>query len=144
MGEKYRNQILTPQTEEVLKKLKIRDYPLYIASSAHTRHIRGILEGTGIVKYFAQIYGFDNLGFMKSDRRFFEALIASLSYSPNQCVIIGNSAQEILFSKSFGIQTILIRNELEERGEEEQLKKQALETADAICETVADILEILL
>ncbi|MFX1256137.1 MAG: HAD family hydrolase, partial [Promethearchaeota archaeon] len=144
MGTRYRDEILTPKTKEILEKLKVGGYQLYIASSAHTRHIRGILEGTGILNYFIQIYGFNNVGFMKSDKRFFQAIIVSLGNSPTECVMIGNSAQEILFSKDLGIKTILIKHELEERGEEEQLKKQALETADAVCETVEDILEILL
>ncbi|MFX0093623.1 MAG: HAD family hydrolase [Candidatus Hodarchaeota archaeon] len=143
IGTNFKNAILLPQVLQVLEKLKSTNYLLYIASSAHTRHIRGIIEGTGLTKYFDQIYGFDNLEFMKSDKKFFRALFASQDFPSSKYVVIGNSAQEIIHSKSLGARTILIKHELGDRGEEKDLIKQAFDVADVVCETVEEILEIL-
>lgn len=139
VGKKYGDEILVPRTREVLDELKAQSHLLYLASSANTRHIRGILEGTGIREYFTELFGFDNLGAMKLTKNFFRELFVSIGVLPSQSVVIGNSAQEIIFSKSLGAQSILIKLELASKKEDEELKRQALEVADFICETIAEV-----
>ena len=48
------------------------------------------MRTSGIDRYFSHFFLSENLGFMKPDRRFFEAALKRLGATPDQCLVIGD------------------------------------------------------
>ncbi|MBQ6955013.1 MAG: YjjG family noncanonical pyrimidine nucleotidase [Bacteroidales bacterium] len=62
------------------------------------------MRTSGIDRYFSHFFLSEDLGFMKPDRRFFEAVLQKLAVPPKQCLVIGDDYKvDIAGAMSVGI-----------------------------------------
>ena len=108
-------QAAYPETHKVLTTLfsSSKTIRMYIASSAHTRHIRGILQAHNYTDFFAGIFGLDSFWISKYNRRFYKKLADTLNIRDNLSLFIGNSTEEIVHSEKAGFVPVLIHRERE-------------------------------
>ena len=90
---------------EVLDKLS-KDYELVALTKWYCEPQRKRLEKVGILKYFDEVYGFENAGVKPSKKTF----ITSLGdHNESECLIIGDSiSNDIIIPKELGINTIYV------------------------------------
>ena len=90
---------------QVLEKLA-KDYELVALSKWYCKPQKERLRTANILKYFDEVYGFENAGIKPSQKSF---LIAKGNHSVDECLVIGDSIDaDILVPKSLGMDTILI------------------------------------
>lgn len=66
------------------------------------------MRSSGIDKYFEHFFLSEDLGYMKPDRRFFDAALSKLGAKPEQCLVVGDDYKvDILGAMSAGIPQIL-------------------------------------
>lgn len=106
LGEGY---FLKQGALEVLDEL-FRKYRLHVASNgiAQTQYSR--LKGSGLDKYFENVFISEEIGYPKPDERFFEHCFSAIpNFEKSAAVIVGDSlSSDILGGKNAGITTILI------------------------------------
>lgn len=93
--------------ESLLEQLNGK-YSLYIASNGAEKVQSSRLLSAGIEKYFDSIFISENLGYNKSDKRFFEKCFKEISdFDKSKAVIIGDSlTSDIKGGKNAEIKTI--------------------------------------
>lgn len=103
------NAIYT-ETIPVLQKIE-RIYPnssLGVASSAHTRHIRGILEANMITQYFKWMIGYDTFWVPKKNLAYYQRIMAHTKSPNTPTIFVGDSQEEVKHSQSAGFIPILV------------------------------------
>jgi len=102
---------LYPEVDQVLSILKEQGYEMYVASSSHSSHIKGVLEGNEIDHYFEGMFGFDTVSATKHTLRYYHEMLNMVKANPKSSVMIGNSMHEILKPRKLGMKTIHINRE---------------------------------
>lgn len=65
------------------------------------------MKSSGIDRYFDYFFLSEDLGFMKPDRRFFDAALAKMNASPEQCLVIGDDYRvDVLGAMNAGIDQV--------------------------------------
>ena len=97
MGEYYvvegtRQKGLMPGARELLDWLDIRRdcYTLAVITNGFSEAQRPKMKFSDIDRYFDYFFLSEDLGYMKPDRRFFDAAIAKMGVKPEQCLVIGD------------------------------------------------------
>jgi 2-haloacid dehalogenase len=93
--------------EEVLRSL-LDKYCLYIASNGNTKVQLSRMKSADIIKYFADIFISQEIGFDKPSSEFFNSCFSKIkNFSKEETVIIGDSiTSDIKGGKAAGIKTI--------------------------------------
>ena len=83
---------LMPGTRELLEWLAGRSesYSLSVITNGFSEAQIPKMKSSDIFKYFNHFFLSEDLGFMKPDRRFFEAALQHLEARPDQCIVIGD------------------------------------------------------
>ena len=99
---------------EVLDKLS-KDYDIVALTKWYIEPQKNRLNNAGILKYFNEIYGFENAGIKPSIKTF---LTATGNYNVDECVVIGDSiSNDIIIPKELGIKTIYVNYNKKETDE---------------------------
>ena len=93
---------------ETLTELKNRGYRLVIITNKPERFISPIIDGLALNGLFELIIGGDTLNKRKPDPLPLEHACQQLSVDTNQCVMIGDSKNDILAAKAAKIQSIAL------------------------------------
>ena len=104
-------EALYPETIDVLEILLQHNYEMYVASSSHSSHISGVIEGNHLNKYLKGYFGFDTVAATKHTVKYYREMVARVNASPQSCIMIGNSMHEILKPRKLGMKTIHINRE---------------------------------
>ncbi len=114
MGEYYveegtRQTGLMPGARELLEWLHPQKdkYSLSVITNGFSEAQLPKMKTAGIDKYFDYFFLSEDIGYMKPDRRFFDAAIAKMGVTPEQCIVIGDDYKvDILGAMSAGISQI--------------------------------------
>ena len=99
---------------DVLDKLS-KDYELVALSKWYVEPQKNRLEKAGILKYFKEVYGFENAGVKPSKKTFLSAIG---DYKADECIMIGDSiSNDIIIPKELGINTIYVNYNKKETNE---------------------------
>ncbi|OLS16832.1 MAG: (S)-2-haloacid dehalogenase 4A [Candidatus Heimdallarchaeota archaeon LC_2] len=127
-------QALYPEVDRTLKILKSHGYKMYIASSSHSSHIRGIIEANDLDKYIEGFFGFDTLAATKHTLKYYKAMVDQINSTPKDCVMIGNSMHEILKPRKIRMMTIHINRERKVPTDVRKLANLSLENLSSLPE----------
>lgn len=97
---------LMPGARELLEWLDTqRDrYSLAVITNGFSEAQIPKMRTAGIDKYFDYFFLSEDIGFMKPDRRFFEAALSKMNVSPDQCLVIGDDYKvDIVGAMAVGI-----------------------------------------
>lgn len=95
----------TNKVVEVLEKLS-HDYELVALTKWYREPQRKRLEKVDILKYFKEVYAFENAGIKPSKKSFISAMG---EYDASECMMIGDSiSSDIVIPKELGMDTIYI------------------------------------
>ena len=83
---------LMPGTRDLLEWLVERhdEYSLAVITNGFSEAQRPKMRTSGIDKYFDYFFLSEDLGFMKPDPRFFEAVLKRLGATPDQWIVVGD------------------------------------------------------
>lgn len=99
---------------DVLDKLS-KDYELVALTKWYVEPQKKRLENAGILKYFTEVYGFENAGVKPSKNTFLNAIG---DYKVDECIMIGDSiSNDIIIPKELGINTIYVNYNKKETNE---------------------------
>lgn len=91
---------------ETLITLKKQGYRLVIVTNKPQRFIQPILDGLGLDGLFELILGGDSLAKRKPDPLPLNHVCQQLGVTPRQCVMIGDSKNDILAAKAANMQSV--------------------------------------
>ena len=100
---------LMPGARELLEWLHVqRDkYSLAVITNGFAEAQLPKMKTAGIDKYFEYFFLSEDLGYMKPDRRFFDAAITKMGVKPEQCLVIGDDYKvDILGAMNAGISQV--------------------------------------
>lgn len=103
---------LFPEVRNELSKLHALKIPLFIASSAYTRHTLGVVVGCKIVNYIEKIIGLESTQALKCSEEYYQKTFSLLETKPEKCIFVGNSSNEIKLPKYLGAKVIHITREI--------------------------------
>lgn len=90
---------------EVLDELS-KNYEIVALTKWYVEPQKKRLDKVGILKYFSEVYGFENAGIKPSKKAFMTAMGEC---SPSECMVIGDSiSSDIIIPKELGMKTIYI------------------------------------
>jgi putative hydrolase of the HAD superfamily len=82
-------------------------YPLCIATNASVSSksmVERALQRVDLLRYFSHVFCFTEIGYKKSDAKFWHAVSNQLNISLNQIAMVGDSIeQDVLAPQSFGL-----------------------------------------
>jgi len=99
---------LYPEVIDTLTELKQRGYRLAIITNKPERFITPIIDGLGLNDLFELIIGGDSLEKRKPDPLPLHYACQQLSVNTDQCVMIGDSKNDILAAKAANMQSIAL------------------------------------
>jgi phosphoglycolate phosphatase len=99
---------LYPDVLETLTELKNRDYRLVIITNKPERFISPIINGLALNGLFELIIGGDTLEKRKPDPLPLHYACEQLSVKSNECVMIGDSKNDIMAAKAAKIESIAL------------------------------------
>lgn len=122
---------LYPNTLKVLKELKKFGKKVYLLSNAQRVFTWQELEGTGITKYFDDIFISSDAGCKKPDTAFYKKLIDKHNLDISECVMIGNdSTSDIAGATALGMDAFYMRTEISPKDDPVPDCKYAFEDGD--------------
>jgi putative hydrolase of the HAD superfamily len=100
-----------PGAQDALEALS-KQYPLCIATNAgcsDTQAMRRALHRIDAERYFSWFFSSKDLGIKKPDPRFFLTIAQQCGFSPEQCVMVGDSFEnDIKGAATAGFTTVLL------------------------------------
>lgn len=83
---------LMPGARELMEWISQRDnqYSMSVITNGFSEAQLPKMHTSGIDRYFSHFFLSEDLGFMKPDRRFFDAVLQKLAVPPDQCLVIGD------------------------------------------------------
>lgn len=97
-----------PETKEILTKLK-EDHQLFLIANSNQFSIGNVLEKFKLKELFDKIYLSYEIGYIKTDKLFFQKILEENNLSTEDCLVVGDSIQsDIIPAKDLGIPTILV------------------------------------
>ena len=110
--EMVADQPILPGVEEILRKAKMLNLKLGIASSSDRDWVAGNLARLGLLEYFDVIHTSDDVERTKPDPSLYQLALQSLGLSPNEAVVLEDSPNGVNAAKDAGIFTIAVPNPL--------------------------------
>ena len=109
---------LYPGTMQVLGALKNAGKKVYLLSNAQRVFTWRELEGTGLLRFFDDIFISSDAACKKPDPAFFHLLLDKHGLSPADCVMIGNdSATDIAGAAAVGMDAMYLRTAISPEGD---------------------------
>lgn len=81
---------LMPGARELLCYLKARHYELAIITNGFSEAQRPKMRTSGIDTFFSACFLSEEVGYMKPDIRFFQAVLSRLGLQPSECMVVGD------------------------------------------------------
>ena len=103
-----KEELLMEGVQETLEALKEEGYSLAIASSTEINDTIEHLRHAGILEYFSSIVGGDMVEKGKPNPDPFLLAASMIGAKPSDCIVIGDSPNDILTAKAAGMEMILI------------------------------------
>lgn len=98
---------LMPGARHLLDYLAAKPYTLCIITNGFSEAQVPKMHSSDIYRYFTHFFLSENLGYMKPDVHFFDAVLNQLNAKPEECVVIGDDFNvDILGAHSAGISQI--------------------------------------
>ncbi len=107
--------IESTEMKEAVTLLKQKGYTLVIATNPLFPKIaiEKRISWTGMNREdFSYVTSFEDNHYCKPQPKFFEEILSGIKKKPEECLMVGNDAQEDMVAKVVGIQTYLITNHL--------------------------------
>lgn len=99
-----------PGVKNMLRKL-FAEYYLSTASYTQGSYTKKELEELEIAQFFSNFIFSSDIGYRKTDSKFFELCLKKTGNKPKECVMVGdNYLQDVLSPKQIGLKAILIDN----------------------------------
>ena len=103
---------LYPGVKDMLHELS-KKYVLSTASYAQSSSTRNELKKLGIDQYFSHFIFSSDIGYKKTDQKFYEICLQETGNKSEECLMIGdNYLQDVVIPKKVGLKAILIKNPL--------------------------------
>ncbi len=119
---------LNPQLDEMLRSI---DLAKVIFTNATIEHAQKVLEILGIADRFSRLIDIRAVDFIsKPDRRAYEKMLALIGAQPGECILVEDSARNLVPAKAIGLKTILVDSV--ECDEVDYCVKDILEVKDAV------------
>ena len=136
--QKYQAGLLTlkPGVTELLRELKNRNWKTAVASSTATDIVRKELKDAGVICYFDEIIGGDQVSRSKPNPDIFLKAAEKLGTLPGQCVVIEDSFNGIRAAKAAGMTAIMVPDQLQP---DEEIRR----LADCIVNSLNDVRKML-
>jgi len=129
-----------PGAREVVVSLFERGFKLGIATTKIRSHIDGIVQKLGWEEYFEEYIGGDEVAQVKPHPEQFASLLNRMSASKEECVVVGDTINDILAARKLGIVEIAVRSPYDNSLSVQQLRPHYfLEGIDELPETLAKI-----
>jgi putative hydrolase of the HAD superfamily len=95
-----------PALNEMLRSI---DLPKVIFTNAMIEHAQKVLAILGIADRFSRLIDIRAIDFIsKPDRRAYEKMLALIDAQPDECILVEDSARNLLPAKALGLKTILV------------------------------------
>ena len=94
---------VNPESIEVVRALRKSGVPAYLATNQHEYRARYMSKVLGYANAFDGEFYSCRLGYMKPDNGYFQALLKSLPYQPEQLLFIDDRERNVAAAKSLGI-----------------------------------------
>lgn len=107
--------IESAEVKEAVALLKQKGYTLVIATNPMFPKIaiEKRISWTGLNREdFSYVTSFENNHYCKPQPQFFSEILSDIKKKPEECMMVGNDAQEDMVAKALGIQTYLITTHL--------------------------------
>lgn len=94
-----------------LEALRTRGYRCAIVSN-HVPELDTLVSALNLAPYFDKVYTSALIGFEKPNRRIYEHVLANLSVSAKECIMVGDSYEaDVAGALRCGIRAVLVRKE---------------------------------
>ena len=110
----------------ILRALRERGVPLALASSTETGVVRRELEEAGLLDYFDQVIGGDQVHFSKPDPEIFLLAAKALGAKPEDCFVVEDSFNGVRAARAAGMRPVMVPDLLPPDGEMEALAEVIL------------------
>ena len=98
---------LVDGARQLLDYLQAKVYPMYIVSNGFKEVQNEKIKTSNIDSYFKKVYLSEDIGYQKPNRKIFDAILADLGVSGNECLMIGDDfAVDIVGARNAGIDQI--------------------------------------
>lgn len=109
-----------------LRRLRARGLTLAVISNAHSSHVRGVLEGSGLMQYFDQAWGPDLLGLGTKNTETYRRALEIVEVPAAECLVVDDNADGILAAREVGASAVLVdRPGARERPGKDEARRQA-------------------
>lgn len=106
------NLELYPKVKNMLNKLS-KKYILSTASYTQGSYTYKELKKLEIAQYFSYFIFSSDIGYRKTDQKFFRICLKKTKNKPDECIMVGdNYLQDVVSPKKIGLKAILIENPL--------------------------------
>lgn len=102
------DSVLYPNVKKVLKKAQEAGIILAVLTNKPETHARHLLSHFALDSYFQMVIGGDTLDVRKPDPKSLRHICDGLELDPQECLMIGDSANDIRTGKAVGAKTVLL------------------------------------
>lgn len=100
------DSVLYPDVLETLNALQLRQYRMAIVTNKPVEFVEPILQKLGLAGVFETVLGGDSLSAKKPDPMPLNHLSQTLAIAPAQCLMIGDSKNDIVAAKNANIESV--------------------------------------
>ncbi len=100
-------------TVAILKKLKDRDYKLYVLSNYHIKAFNKVFKENDFFRYFDGMVISAKEKTIKPEAEIYQKLISEYKIIPEESIFIDDTEENLKGAKEFGIKTILFSSPFE-------------------------------
>ncbi|MFW9990675.1 MAG: HAD family hydrolase [Candidatus Odinarchaeota archaeon] len=104
--------VLYPEVKGVLERLKeIDSLSLYIASSASSHHVRGVVALHGLAGYFKKLIGYDTVEAPKKSPsgQYFKKMLTITGADPFCSIFVGDTIEEATLATKSGMKFVMVQ-----------------------------------
>jgi len=109
-----------------LRRLRDRGLILAVLSNAHSSHVRGMLEGSDLMRYLDYAWGPDLLGLGTKNAEAYRRALAIMGLPAMDCLVVDDNADGIRAARELGALAVLVdRPGARERPDKDVARRQA-------------------
>lgn len=97
-----------PGADQLIRDLAGRGLRLHIASGAYSKYVSRSLSDSGLLSFFAGVYGPDNLDTLKTGPCFFTRAFAAAGCDPARCLVVDDSPGPVDWAAQVGARAIRV------------------------------------
>ncbi len=96
-----------PGAVEAIRTLRAAGFSLYTASGEHSADLEGYLEGMGVRRCFATLYGPDLVRCAKASPRYYISIFAHAGVAPEDALVVDDGEEALDWAATAGARTVL-------------------------------------